>query len=67
MTIYTDRITLVFPIAAKNRQAAASLQTLKITDAGKEFETLVPGIFDANEVTAIMQDASKEEAYRVPE
>lgn len=42
MAIYTDRIVLVFPIAAKNRQAAASLQTLEITDSGKEFETLVP-------------------------
>jgi hypothetical protein len=42
MTTYTDRITLVFPIAAKNRQAAASLQTLEITESGKEFETLVP-------------------------
>ena len=42
MTIYTDRITIVFPIAAKNRKAAASLKTLEITDAGKEFETLVP-------------------------
>ena len=42
MAIYTDRITLVFPIAAKNRVAAASLQTLEITDSGKEFENLVP-------------------------
>ena len=42
MAIHTDRITLVFPIAAKNRQAAASLQTLEITDAGQEFEKLVP-------------------------
>jgi predicted nuclease with TOPRIM domain len=42
MAIHTDRITLVFPIAAKNRQAAASLQTLEITESGKEFETLVP-------------------------
>jgi len=42
MAIYTDRITFVFPIAAKNRPAAASLQTLEITDSGKEFETLVP-------------------------
>jgi hypothetical protein len=42
MTIHTDRIVLVFPIAAKNRQAAASLQTLEITESGKEFETLVP-------------------------
>ena len=42
MTIYTDRIVLVFPIAAKNRQAAASLQTLEITESGKEFETLIP-------------------------
>jgi hypothetical protein len=32
----------VFPIAAKNRQAAASLQTLEITESGKEFETLIP-------------------------
>ena len=42
MAIYTDRITIVFPIPAKNRQAAASLQTLEISDSGKEFETLVP-------------------------
>jgi hypothetical protein len=42
MATYTDRITLVFPIAAKNRSAAASLQTLEITDAGQEFEKLVP-------------------------
>ena len=42
MTIHTDRITLVFPIAAKNRAAAASLQTLEITESGREFENLVP-------------------------
>ena len=42
MTIHTDRITLVFPIAAKNRQAAASLQTLEISETGNEFEKLVP-------------------------
>ena len=42
MTIYTDRIVLVFPIAARNRVAAASLQTLEITESGKEFETLIP-------------------------
>lgn len=42
MAIYTDRITLVFPIAAKNRQAAASLQTLEISESGQEFEKLVP-------------------------
>ena len=42
MTIYTDRITLVFPIAAKNRKAAASLQTLEISETGNEFEKLVP-------------------------
>ena len=42
MTIHTDRIVLVFPIAAKNRVAAASLQTLEITESGKEFETLIP-------------------------
>jgi hypothetical protein len=42
MTIHTDRIVLVFPIATKNRQAAASLQTLEITESGKEFETLIP-------------------------
>jgi hypothetical protein len=42
MTIHTDRITLVFPIAAKNRQAAASLQTLEISESGNEFEKLVP-------------------------
>ena len=42
MTIHTDRIVLVFPIAAKNRAAAASLQTLEITESGKEFETLIP-------------------------
>jgi hypothetical protein len=42
MAIHTDRIVLVFPIAAKNRQAAASLQTLEITESGQEFEKLVP-------------------------
>ncbi len=42
MTIHTDRITLVFPIAAKNREAAASLQTLEITESGREFEAVVP-------------------------
>jgi hypothetical protein len=42
MTIHTDRIVLVFPIPAKNRLAAASLQTLEITESGKEFETLIP-------------------------
>lgn len=42
MTIHTDRIILVFPIAEKNRVAAASLQTLEITESGKEFETLIP-------------------------
>jgi hypothetical protein len=42
MAIHTDRIVLVFPIAAKNRPAAASLQTLEISESGKEFETLVP-------------------------
>ncbi len=42
MAIHTDRIVLVFPIAAKNRQAAASLQTLEITESGNEFEKLVP-------------------------
>jgi hypothetical protein len=42
MATYTDRIVLVFPIATKNRLAAASLQTLEITESGKEFETLIP-------------------------
>ena len=42
MAIHTDRIVLVFPIAAKQRQAAASLQTLEITESGQEFEKLVP-------------------------
>lgn len=42
MSIHTDRIVLVFPIAQKNRQAAASLQTLEITDSGRELENLVP-------------------------
>jgi hypothetical protein len=42
MTINTDRIVLVFPIAAKNRPAAASLQTLEISESGNEFEKLVP-------------------------
>jgi hypothetical protein len=42
MTIYTDRIVLVFPIAAQNRVAAASLQTLEVTESGKEFESVVP-------------------------
>ena len=44
MTIYTDRIQLVFAIndPKKQRQAAASLQTLEITESGQEFEKLVP-------------------------
>lgn len=42
MTIHTDRIVFVFPIAAKSRAAAASLQTLEITESGREFETVVP-------------------------
>ena len=42
MTIHTDRIVFVFPIAAKNRPAAASLQTLEITESGREFESAVP-------------------------
>lgn len=42
MTIYNDRIVLVFPIAEKNRAAAASLQTLEITESGREFEAVVP-------------------------
>jgi len=42
MATYTDRIVLVFPIDAKNRVPAASLQTLEITESGKEFETLIP-------------------------
>ena len=42
MAIYTDRIVLVFPIESKNRQAAASLQTLEVTESGKEFEAVVP-------------------------
>lgn len=40
--IHTDRITIVFPIDAKNRAAAASLQMLEITESGREFETVVP-------------------------
>jgi len=40
--IYTDRITFVFPLAAKNRAAAASLQTLEITESGREFESVAP-------------------------
>lgn len=40
--IHTDRITLLFPLAAKNRAAAASLQTLEITESGREFESVVP-------------------------
>jgi hypothetical protein len=44
MAIYTDRIQLVFPIndPNKQRQAAASLQTLEITESGQEFEKLIP-------------------------
>ena len=43
MAVYTDRIVLVFPIAAINRaQPAASLQTLEVTESGKQFENLVP-------------------------
>ena len=41
MPIHIDRIVLVFPITGK-RPAAASLQTLEITDSGREFEELVP-------------------------
>lgn len=40
--IHTDRIVFVFPIAAKNRPAAASLQTLEITESGREIEDVVP-------------------------
>jgi hypothetical protein len=47
MSIYTDRITLVFPIAAKGRAAAASMQTLEITESGREFESVVPLDVDA--------------------
>lgn len=47
MTIHTDRIVFVFPIAAKNRPAAASLQTLEITESGREFENIVPLDVDA--------------------
>lgn len=44
MATYTDRIQLVFPIndPKKTRAAAASLQTLEITESGNEFEKLVP-------------------------
>lgn len=42
MTIHTDRITLLFPIAKKNRAAAASMQTLEITESGREFESVAP-------------------------
>jgi hypothetical protein len=42
MATYTDRIVLVFPISEINRAAAASFQTLEITETGKQFETLVP-------------------------
>lgn len=42
MISHTDRITFVFPIASKKRQAAASLQTLTIFDSGREIENLVP-------------------------
>lgn len=42
MITCTDRITLVFTIASKNRPAAASLQTLTILDSGREIEDLVP-------------------------
>lgn len=47
MTIHTDRIVLVFPIAEKNRPAAASLQTLEITESGREFDNVVPLDVDA--------------------
>lgn len=47
MTIHTDRLVLVFPIAAKNRLAAASLQTLEITESGRELENVVPLDVDA--------------------
>lgn len=45
--IHTDRIVLVFPIAVKNRPAAASLQTLEITESGRELENVVPLDVDA--------------------
>jgi uncharacterized small protein (DUF1192 family) len=41
MTVHTDRIVLVFPIEAKGRNAAASLQTLEIV-GNREFEEIVP-------------------------
>jgi hypothetical protein len=41
MTVHVDRIVLVFPIEAKGRKAAASLQTLEIV-GNREFEELVP-------------------------
>lgn len=47
MTIYTDRLVLVFPIDAKKRPAAASLQTLEITESGRELENIVPLDVDA--------------------
>lgn len=42
MTIYTDRIVLVFPIESKKRPAAAALQTLEITESGREIEEVIP-------------------------
>lgn len=42
MKTYTDRITLVFPIADKSRAGAASLQTLTVLDNGREIEDLIP-------------------------
>lgn len=44
MSVFPDRMVIVFPIATptKQRPAAASLQMLEITNSGAEFETLVP-------------------------
>lgn len=51
MTVYTDRIVLLFPIPAHGshpaRPAAASLQELEYTESGRVLENLVPLNVDA--------------------
>lgn len=48
---YPDRIVLVFPIAAKSRPAAASLQTLTVLESGREIEDVVPLDLDLDAVS----------------
>jgi regulator of replication initiation timing len=46
MTVYNDRIVIVFPIPERNgkpaRPADASFQTLEVSDSGNEFINVVP-------------------------